>query len=197
VFGVRLLTNLGSAVTIYAYVEAAKGLGALRSVMLILLGLALLGVVFADVMKWRKERAKTFQINAPEIADYMYAWLHRGGRAAIFSRDMSWTRDPRIMSLLREKAERHELILCLPRQVEVATALAAHGAELLLYPDLNHTPQSRFTIIGYGRADARVAVGSIVNNRHVIREFQAGHDPFFAVASDLIEIIRSISTGRR
>ena len=48
------------------------------------------------------------------IKKYMHDWIEHGGRVAIWSRDLSWANNYETRGLLLDKAERGELILCLP-----------------------------------------------------------------------------------
>lgn len=187
---VRLLSSIGSAVTIFAFLKApGANLTTWQTVILTVIILLVVAVILLDIVSEWRNRPKSFSPNDPKIKDYMSNWLKSGGRAAIFSRDMSWVDDSQMKSLLINKAKRHELVVCIPKMTTLAKELEDMGAEVHIYSSLQYVPQSRFTIINKGRDDARVAVGAVVGNKHVIREFQAGHHPFFSVANDLIEII--------
>lgn len=124
-----------------------------------------------------------------QIRDYMYQWISRAGVAAIFTRDMSWVQDEEMRTLLRSKARRDELCLCLPQRIALSDELEKEGARVSIYPELNYTPQSRFTLINKGRMDAEVAVGRGFKDKHLIEEFSVGGHPAFFIADDLIEII--------
>lgn len=134
---------------------------------------------------------------ADHIKDYLHQWISRGQRVVIFSRDLSWVDDEKMKQLLRIKAERHELELCLPQEIPISRELAGRGAEIYTYADLDYVPGSRFTIIDAGRHDAQVAIGRTLGNRHVVKEISAGDDPLFAVANDLVEVIKRFSRARR
>jgi hypothetical protein len=132
------------------------------------------------------------------IKRYMHDWIEHGGRVAIWSRDMSWAHNDDTRGLLREKAARGELILCLPEQNELAMELRAAGAEICAYGASRlESPASRFTIIFFGRDGARVAVGRADGDTHVIDEFSAGSHPAFHLAEDLIALVRAQCTDRR
>ena len=127
----------------------------------------------------------------------MHDWIEHGGRVAIWTRDMSWAQNPETRRLLAEKARRNELILCLPELNELATELAAAGAEVCAYGARRlESPASRFTIALFGRDGSRVAVGRAEGDTHVIDEFSAGGHPAFHLADDLITLVRSLQ-GRR
>src|SRR6266571_3685379 len=86
------------------------------------------------------------------IKRYMHDWIQHGGRVAIWTRDMSWAQNAQTRRLLREKAERRELILCLPEPNELARELSAAGAEICAYGAQHlESPASRFTIAFFGR----------------------------------------------
>jgi hypothetical protein len=132
------------------------------------------------------------------IKRYMHNWIEHGSRVAIWTRDMSWTQDGDTRELLKRKAARGELILCLPQQNEFATELAAGGAEVCAYgANRLESPASRFTIIFFGRDGARVAVGRAEGDTHVIDEFDAGGHPAFYLAVDLIALVRAQCADRK
>lgn len=138
------------------------------------------------------------KIDTAGIKRYMHSWIEHGGRVAIWTRDMSWADNADTRKLLREKAARRELILCLPKQNELAAELAAAGAEVCAY-GANHleSPAARFTIIFFGRDGARVAVGRADGDTHIIDEFNAGGHPAFYLAEDLIALVRAQCADRR
>jgi hypothetical protein len=128
--------------------------------------------------------------NKKEIRDYMYKWISNGGRVVIFTRDMSWVSDREMIDMLNNKARGNELTLCLPNRFPLVNELERAGASIIEYSNLNYTPRSRFTIINYGRDDAKVAVGKrLTINKHLIEEYSIGEHPYFNVANDLINIL--------
>jgi hypothetical protein len=132
------------------------------------------------------------------IKKYMHAWIEHGGRVAIWSRDLSWAHNDETRGILREKAARGELILCLPEQNELAMELGDAGAEICAYGAKRlESPTSRFTIAFFGRDGARVAVGRADGDTHVIDEFNAGRHPAFHLAEDLIALVRAQCTNGR
>src|SRR6266404_4795113 len=56
------------------------------------------------------------------IRQYMHEWLSTGGRAAIWTRDLSWVTEDGTRELLRQKARQHELVICLPTRTELTVA---------------------------------------------------------------------------
>jgi hypothetical protein len=135
--------------------------------------------------------------DAQGIKRYMHEWIEHGGRVAIWTRDMSWARNPDTQQLLTEKARRNELILCLPAVDGLAADLAKAGAEVCAYgATLLESPASRFTIAFFGRDGSRVAVGRAEGDTHVIDEFSAGGHPAFHLAADLVTLARALQ-GRR
>lgn len=161
--------------------------------MLLFLAAAIFAVALklevADTLKTRPHVMR----NVDQIRDYMYAWIARAGRVAIFTHDMTWVRDEELKDLLRRKAREDELIVCLPNSTPLARELDEIGATVYSYSQLNYVPRSRFTIIKLGRGDAEVAVGRDVSGSHIIEEFQIGRHPAFTMAEDLVSIIARIS----
>jgi hypothetical protein len=124
-----------------------------------------------------------------KIKAYMRRWLTSGGRAVIFTRDMSWADEQDVRNILFEKARRGELIICIQDMIQLATDLQQAGAQILPYVELGHVPRSRYTIIDFEKDGARVAVGGAVGKYHVIQEYRNGEHPFFSVAEDLVKIL--------
>lgn len=132
------------------------------------------------------------------IKSYMHDWIGKGGRVAIWTRDMSWANSADTMRLLRDKATKKELILCLPKHTAASTELLAAGAEVCEYGvNFLEAPASRFTIVSFGRDGARVAIGRQDGDAHVIDEFHAGDHPAYYLAEDLISIVRQQTASSR
>jgi hypothetical protein len=123
----------------------------------------------------------------------MRKWVSSGGRVVIFSRDMTWADEPATRNLLRDKARRNELTVCLEHAISLTDELKQDGATIITYGELVHVPQSRFTIVDFGREGARVAVGVRNGNVHIIQEFQSGIDPLFALADDMVKFLMALS----
>ena len=86
---------------------------------------------------------------------------------------MSWASNERMKELLVRKAQRNELIICLPKDIEISNYLKGQGAEVIAYGTVD-APETRFTIVNFGRAGSRVAVGGPSGNLHIIQEFSSG-----------------------
>lgn len=146
--------------------------------------------VWLLVQECRAARRRTiFSIDDAEgIRTYMHDWILPGGRVAVWTRDMSWADNAETRELLRTKAERGELIICVPKPRPFTDELAESGAEIYAYEGLSGAPQSRFTIVQYGQGGSRVAVGRRAGGNHVIEEFSLGEHPAFHLAEDLVQL---------
>ncbi|MBK8146190.1 MAG: hypothetical protein IPK62_14980 [Bacteroidetes bacterium] len=92
--------------------------------------------------------------------------------------------------MLKNKATKGDLIICLPKLIDKVLHFQNSGATIIEYSNFDYTPVSRFTITNFGREDAKIAVGkSLENNIHMIEEYKTEH-PFFHVASDLVNLLR-------
>ncbi len=148
-----------------------------------------------DILSYYKSKPRSYR-NNQKINDYMHQWISQEGRVTIFTRDMSWGGDARILRLLRTKASDGDLSVCLPRRIPLTEELEQHGAKIYTYEGLRYEPESRFTIVRKGRMDAQVAIGRRRDGGpHIIEEFSAGHDPVFHLANDLAEIIERLPAG--
>ncbi len=135
-----------------------------------------------------------FYKNTKGIDSYMYRWISQRGRVVIFTRDMSWANSKQIRDLLFEKARNRELEICLPKQTPLGKELLDVGADIYTYSSFNGTPYSRFTIIRYGKDDARIAIGRNVDGVHRIDEYSYGLDPVFSIAYDLVRLVKHYSS---
>lgn len=164
-----------------------------------LIAVALLAFVVNLSVDWsayRAATAKRFRASR-EIRDYMRALLDRGGRSAIFSRDLTWADHSDVKDVLLEKARRGELTIVLPRVVPVATELASAGAALFTYPALDYELRSRFTLVQLGTAAPSVAVGRPQGEHVYVEEFNERTHPVVTLAEDLHQVLKRISTPVR
>ena len=114
----------------------------------------------------------------------------------IFSRDLTWANDHEMRTLLKEKAKRRELSICLRDHTSLSDEFRIAGATIFTYGELDFMPSARFTIINHGRSDAHLAIGRVSEGKHIVREIVSGQDPLFALASDLAEVIMKVNQKR-
>ena len=161
----------------------------------VLLTITIIGILFMiyrDIYSYMRRRPHLYR-TTKQIDKYMYEWISQRGRVLIFTRDMSWATSKEIKKLLLDKAHRRELEICLPEQTPLTLELASVGAEVHTYPSFNDSPYSRFTIVRYGKNDARIAIGRNVEGSHRIDEYSYGSDPVFSIADDLVRIVKHYS----
>jgi hypothetical protein len=161
-----------------------------------LLTVTVIGILFMiywDIYSYLKRKPRLCR-KSKEIDKYMYDWISQRGRVLIFTRDMSLATSKEIKQLLMDKAGRRELEICLPEPIPLTKELAAAGAEIHTYTSFNDSPYSRFTIIRYGKDDARIAIGRNVDGLHQINEYSYGSDPIFSIADDLVRIVKHYSS---
>ncbi len=147
-----------------------------------------------DWLAYKAASAKRYR-SGREIRDYMRALLERGGRSAIFSRDLTWADHTDVKDLLMEKARREELTLVLPKAVPLAEDLASAGAALFTYPGLNYELRSRFTLVQLGTSAPSVAVGKPQGQHVLVEEFNERSHPVVTLAEDLHQVLKQISTS--
>ncbi len=127
------------------------------------------------------------------IRNYMFSWIESSGRTVIFTRDLSWVNDDEMRDMLKNKASKGDLVICLPNRISKVDDFEKSGAVIVEYSGCNYTPESRFTITNFGRNDARIAVGKTISlNRHLIEEYKSGEHPYFYVANDLVNVLNGI-----
>jgi hypothetical protein len=162
---------------------------------LVLVGALLASVAVGwEIQNYAKHRPWVKDPN--KVPAFLKGWVEEAGRVAIFSRDMSWVGKD-IGALLSTKAQAGELLLILPRPTALSRELDGLGAEVIHYPELGYTIRSRFTIVNLDRADTAVAVGyRLPNGKHRIDRFNAGTDPAFYLAQDMMELMRRLQQAR-
>jgi len=195
---VTLAASVGSLVgLLLKFLPSADTLFGWNLALLVSAAFFLIVLVVLEVLAHRRHRVYATN-DVRGIREYMHSWIEHGGRVAIWTRDMSWAQNQNTRRLLIQKAERGELILCLPQRNDLASELAAAGAEVCAYgTELLESPASRFTITFFGRDGARLAVGRAVGDTHSIDEFNSGDHPAFHVAEDLIGLVRKQCVERR
>lgn len=139
-------------------------------------------------------RYKTYQrSDEVGIKEYMQRWIGDCGRAAIWTRDLSWVNDDKTREVLLAKARDKNLVICMPRMNQIGRVLEKAGAEVCIYGALEFdSPQSRFTIAYSGNGGTRVAIARPNGNIHLIEEFDSS-DPVLHMASDLVALAKQAS----
>ena len=124
------------------------------------------------------------------INRYLYRQIDSGGRVAIWTRDMSWADTEKMTELLRRKAQRGQLIICLPQEIPQSDELKQIGAEVFAY-GASPATDYRFIIVNYGRAGSRVAMVRFGAKFHWIQEYAAADEhPAFYMAHDLVRMVQ-------
>lgn len=149
-------------------------------------------VALADTWQFFKTRPKTYKPSSKEIVDYLVNWLGKGGRTAVFTRDMSWASGAAEYSL-KSKATKGELMLCVGRRTSLIDELVRLGAAVYDYSAIGFEPESRFTIIDYKKFGSRVAIGVVEETKHVIREFDRADEAVMSLARDMVGLIERVA----
>jgi hypothetical protein len=194
--GFRIASWLGTLASfvglVFVFQDPNEPLSALQGALLTFVVIGFIALIIHDIAFYRgKNKRHKLQSNE-EICDYMYKWIEKGSRVAIFTNDMTWAADEPIRQLLLRKAAREELTVILPKPIPLSNSLKDAGARIHSYEQLDYVPQSRFTIINRGRMDAQLAVGRRIGSDHIVDEFSAGDHPAFSIAVDLIEVVTSM-----
>lgn len=181
---------------LFAFLPPTSEMPAWAWIVLFFAGMCLLLLVILEFGARRHLRVYR-KSDGEGIRQYMQRWIEHGGVAAIWTRDMTWAQNADMRKLLKEKAKKHELVLCLPEKNELARELAGLGADVYEYGrDILESPSSRFTITSYGKSGSMVAVGRPRGEIHVIEEFDEGGHPAFALAHDLVSFAKTTSRYR-
>jgi hypothetical protein len=186
----QTIGNLGTVATVIGliYFSSAQPSSLVKVLLWLLIALAL-WVIGREWHWYFGHRPREYALQSPSIVAYLCTWLSSGGRAAVFSRDLSWvTNGSQAETILRRKAANGELVVFVGRRTPLIAALAAEGASIHDYSSLDFNPTARFTIVDLGRAGARMAIGLTKEGKHVIWEYDADDHAIMALAADLVAL---------
>ena len=131
------------------------------------------------------------------IRGYLFDWIKSGRHVAIFTRDMSWSDDPRMRGLLEHKAQANELTVVLPKSIDLTEHLREKGATIVAYGDASNVRCS-FTITNFRAQGSRVAIGWRSGNYHIIQEYSAADDdPAYYLAHEIVNLAIERANERR
>lgn len=163
----RLLASVGSQASLVGLLLALSPQPiVLEGWLRVLVGMAFLLALASVYLEIKSDLAAHRRLrvyrrdDAAGIKAYMRKWIDSSGRAAIWTRDLSWADDAPTMNLLLQKAKDKNLSIFLPRINEAARRLRDAGAEVYAYGGNSlEAPASRFTIafFGNGGSGARQA----------------------------------------
>lgn len=197
-FIIQVATSLATLGTLIAFIllgyDTGQSIPAWRWLLIVAAILACIVNLYENWLAYRASKARRYRAGR-EIRDYMRDLLERGGRSAIFSRDLTWAEHSDVKDLLMQKAKRDELTLMLPREVPVARELARAGAQLFTYPGLDYELRSRFTLIQLGTTGPCVAVGRPQGQEVFVEEFNERSHPVVTLAEDLHQVLKQISSA--
>lgn len=149
-------------------------------------------VVFQCNLYISNKRQTFFHSTQNGVNRYLYNWIKDGGLTVIFTRDFTWANScSNMLSMLEEKAKRHELIVCLYQPTATADNLKKLGAEIYIHGLCNL--KSRFTIIHYGTNCPQITVGlRNPDGNYVNKRYSMQHDPhIYNVFVELFEAIKA------
>ena len=169
----------------------AAGVVSAYLVLYIVLIILVIVAVARAILAWPEWPIRTYLVNNQAgISRYLYRRIDSGGRIVLWTRDMSWAEGEKMAELLRRKAQRDQLIICLPRETQKSDELKQIGAEVFAY-GTDHATDYRFIIINYGQDGSRVAMVRPGANIHWIQEYAAGDEhPAFHMAHDLVRMVQ-------
>ncbi len=165
---------ISSSIAIWSIIESENQFGFFVFVAVIFI-LSVL-YIFLQIKKFKNDINKNF-IHSTEdgVNTYLYDWIHNGGRTVIFTRDFTWANcNHKMVEMLRRKAERKELIICLYRETEMSRELSSLGAEVLVHG--NENLRSRFVITNYGTNNPQITVGLRDNNKFINQRYSMKND---------------------
>ena len=191
----RLLASIGSQLSLVAFVFLFfpqpikfEGGGLVTLAFAFILACISIWLEVASELAAHKNRKTFEQHDQNGIKGYMRQWIGQSGRAAVWTRDLSWVNDDETKNLLKAKAASGNLTICMPAQTELGKTLQSSGATIHVYGNGAFlTPESRFTIAFLGNGGSKVAIGRLIKGMHVIEELES-NDPAFLMASDLINL---------
>jgi hypothetical protein len=191
---IRIVSSASAMVTAGAVLATASNVPGTAKVGLWSVILVAGYAIVADLISYMRSRPLRLPPMSPRIAEFMCKWLTSGGQAAVFSHDLSWVSPgSRISGILETKARAGELVLFVGRTPDIVRQLAMLGATIFDYSRLGFMPRSRFTIVDKDKAGARMAIGLVEGNKHVIREYGVADHAILALGEDLVRLAERLS----
>jgi hypothetical protein len=137
------LAAAASLVGLFFTLQPPSGTLTLWQITFLIFVITVFGIAaFRDIADERRRAAKLYSSQAA-INHYMYTMLRDSGRCEICSRDASWIRERRVYELLEGKARRGELTFLVHKSTAELEALAALGAEIIVYGPIGFEPVTR------------------------------------------------------
>lgn len=144
----------------------------------------------------RDKRRVFIHSSDKKVHAYLFDWIKSGGRTVIFTRDFTWADcSHEMLDMLKNKARRRELIVCLYKSTEITDDLQKLGAEVYIH-NLSNL-KARFTIINYGTNYPQVTVGSKLANGYFVNERYDMHSypNVYNTFVELFESAKAFSTS--
>lgn len=151
-----------------------------------------------EAMSDYRSSPKKYSPNSPDIAIALCKLIKSSGKAALFSRDLTWASDLQsdAYKTLQNKAKRGELTVLCELTNGVASSLSGDGADVHSYNGKLKDPGSRFSILDYGKPGARLIIGYNDGNNHVIQTYNSANDPaLIYLAEDMVKL--AIACGKK
>lgn len=200
-YGINILFTvvgwLASAVTIWSYYydKMPSGMYWWGCAFVTVVAVWYIWAQYKDYRREKEEKEKVLRHPTAEaVHSYLYDWIENGGRTVIFTRDFTWANyDNNMLNMLREKAKKGELIVCLYRATDITDQLKELGAEIYTH-DIQDL-RSRFTIIHYGTNCPQITVGSIdVDGSFINKQYNIQYDPIiYNIFVELFESAKAAS----
>jgi hypothetical protein len=159
--------------------------------------LASIALVYESICDYKKSPRK-YSPNSPDIAIALCKLIKASGKAALFSRDLTWASDLQsdAYKALQNKAKRGELTVLCEITNGVASSLSSDGADVHSYIGKLKDPGSRFSILDYGKPGARLIIGYNDGENHVIQMYNSANDPaLIYLAEDMVKL--AIACGKK
>lgn len=164
---------------------------------IIFIFLAIISLIYEIIGDYKKS-PKKYTPNSPDIAVALSKLINASGKAALFSRDLTWAADlnSNAYKTLSDKAKRGELTVLCEIANGVASSLSGDGADVHSYIGKLKDPGSRFSILDYGKPGARLLIGYNDGNKHVIQTYNSTNDQaLIYLAEDMVKL--AIACGKK
>lgn len=143
----RWIGGIGTIIGLISYIQAVSSLSSTVRFLLYTTIAIVAIILLVDTSQYFRHQPRRFRRNSKGIAGYLCGWLQSGGRAVVFSRDLSWAEaGSQAEKILRQKADRQELVVFAGRRTSLLDDLASRGSDVHIYDRLTFTPEARFTL---------------------------------------------------
>lgn len=129
-----------------------------------------------------------------KIYNYLQNLYKKAGHCYIFSRgSMTWFTHGTIKNSLKKKCKENQLTIIVPNENEYTDELKKEGGKVFICSELNIENFASWSIINPEGNDCIIALGTDINNKHYIREYNVKNMDFVNASKLIAKLLDNLS----